>query len=124
MTAHPSLGSDDFVRTKVELAERLTVSRQSIHVWCKLKGAPVRINGGWSFQAWLEFVDAHDLASGRSIERTDALVEMVTLLADRLPAQISRKRLRRFKTEVRRALRSLFPGTRFHPSICETHSSE
>lgn len=124
MAAHPSLGSDDFVRTKVELAERLRVSRQTIHAWCKLEGAPPRIEGGWSYDAWLEFVDAHGLASGRSIERTEALVEMVTLIADRLPAHVSRKQLRRFKTEVRRALRSLFPGTRFRTVACETHDSK
>lgn len=113
VAAHPTLGSDDVVHTKVELAERLRVSRQSIHAWTKLEGAPPRIAGVWSFQTWLDFVDARGLAAGRSIERTQALVEMVTFLAAQLPAHVSRKRLRRFKAEVRRALRAHFPATRF-----------
>jgi hypothetical protein len=123
MEAHPSLGSDDFVRTKVELGERLKVTRQTIHVWCKMDGAPVRADGRWSFQAWLEFLDAHDLASRCSIERTQALVEVVTCLADEFPARVSRKRLQRFKLAVRRTLRGMFPGTRFRPSNCETGRS-
>jgi len=66
-----------------ELAEALGVSRQAIHAWRKLEGAPAaNANGTHEVAAWREFVKAQGLKSGDEMSDTESSLKARKLLAE------------------------------------------
>src|SRR5436305_2041323 len=91
---------DNFVKTIVDLAERLGVSRQALHVWCKRADAPRRFGGFWNVAQWRSFVDDRNLAPRETVTRTTAVIEICHYLSERLPQKMSRRQFRELKKRV------------------------
>jgi len=66
-----------------ELADALGVSRQAIHSWRKMDGAPqANANGTHDVAAWREFIKAKDLKSGEPSTDLESSLKARKLLAE------------------------------------------
>ena len=62
MNQQPVVKDDGKITTKIMLANALRVSRDALHKWFALVGAPTKkVSGGYDLEAWREFAKRNDL---------------------------------------------------------------
>ena len=62
MSQQPAVKDDGKITTKIMLANALGVSRDALHKWFALVGAPTKkVSGGYDLEAWREFAKRNDL---------------------------------------------------------------
>jgi hypothetical protein len=108
----------DQVRYTTELADALGVSRQAVHAWRRFPNSPRRTGGFWSICEWQAFMKVHNLAEMQPVDRATVLSEICTLVLDKLPPRLTRKRLHELLGRVEIALHSALPGSRFRSGAC------
>ena len=101
--------TNGFVRTTTELASRLGVSRQAVHYWRHLPGAPRMEAGFWNVAEWKSFTRKNALNSKR-VSRNQAASQIRRMILENLPESVTRKKLSRLLSDVQAALHALFPN--------------
>jgi DNA-binding transcriptional MerR regulator len=75
--------STAYVKTLVELAALLGVTRRTLHNWQKLPGAPKAMsNGEYPVAEWREFVRVRGLKTGHPVTTNDEALKARKLLAE------------------------------------------
>jgi uncharacterized protein (DUF2267 family) len=102
--------TNGFVRTTTELASRLGVSRQAVHYWRHLPGAPRIEAGFWNVAEWKSFSRKNALNSAKRVSRNQAASQIRRMILENLPESVSRTKLSRLRSNLLSALHTLFPN--------------
>jgi len=99
--------TNGFVNTTTELAMRLGVSRQTVHCWRHLPGAPRREAGFWNVAEWKSFIRKNALNSSKRISCNQVANQIRRLVLENLPESVTGTELLRLQSDVLAALHAL-----------------
>jgi len=99
--------TNGFVSTTTELAMRLGVSRQTVHCWRHLPGAPRREAGFWNVAEWKTFIRKNALNSTKRVSCNQVANQIRHLVLENLPESVTVARLSRLRSNVLAALHAL-----------------